>query len=217
MSGAAPEPTPLPRRTALQQRVSAAILNAAARTLATHGDSANLADVAEEAGVARATVYRYYPNRSRLVEELVRRTTENIHDGLVAARIDKVSVEEGITRAVRAFVDEGDAFVVLLHERRRSAESDFDRLVLPPIRQLLEVGRVQGHIRAEIQAVVLVETLLGIAAGVLRNSSLGRDDLVATISTVFLDGALAPPQPEVSRLDHARRARSQDQGERDEP
>lgn len=217
MSGAAPEPTPLPRKKALQQRVSAAILNAAARTLATHGDRANLADVAEEAGVARATVYRYYPNRSRLVEELVRRATESIHERLLAARVDKVSAEEGITRTVRAFVDEGDAFVVLVSERRHSEGSEFDRLVLPPIQRMLEIGRTQGQIRSDLQTVVLAEALMSIAAGVLRNSSLGRDDLVATISTVFLDGALAPPRPEVPRLEHARRARHRDQGERNEP
>ena len=204
MSGAVPEPTPLPRRKALQQRVSAAILNAAARTLATQGDRANLADVAEEAGVARATVYRYYPNRGALVDELVRRTTENIHERLVAARVDKVSVDEGITRAVRAFVDEGDAFVVLLGERRRSEGSEFDRLLLPPIQQLLQTGRSQGHIRPDIQPVVLAEALLGVAAGVLRNSSLGRDDLVATISTMFLDGARASSEPEAPRVEHAR-------------
>jgi TetR/AcrR family transcriptional regulator, mexCD-oprJ operon repressor len=217
MSGAAPEPTPLPRRKALQQRVSTAILNAAARTLATHGDRANLADVAEEAGVARATVYRYYPNRTRLVEELVRRATQSIHERLLAARVDKLPAEEGITRTVRAFVDEGDAFVVLVSERRHSERSEFDRLVLPPIRRLLEIGRAQGQIRSDIQTVVLVEALLSFAAGVLRNCSLGRDDLVATISTVFLDGALAPPRPDVPRLQRARRARRRDQGERDEP
>jgi AcrR family transcriptional regulator len=141
MSGAAPEPTPLPRKKALQQRVSAAILNAAARTLATHGDRANLADVAEEAGVARATVYRYYPNRSRLVEELVRRATESIHERLLAARVDKVSAEEGITRTVRAFVDEGDAFVVLVSERRHSEGSEFDRVR----RSLVLLHRVSSH------------------------------------------------------------------------
>ena len=116
-----------------------------------------------------------------------------------------------------AFVDEGDAFVVLVSERRHSEGSEFDRLVLPPIQRMLEIGRTQGQIRSDLQTVVLAEALMSIAAGVLRNSSLGRDDLVATISTVFLDGALAPPRPEVPRLEHARRARHRDQGERNEP
>src|SRR5687767_6892032 len=116
----APEPRPLSPRRALQERVSTAILNAAAHTFATRGDEANLADVAAAAGVARATVYRYYPNRRRLLEELARRAAESAHERLVSARINEVPVEEGLTRAIRAFVDEGDAFVVLVSERGRS-------------------------------------------------------------------------------------------------
>ena len=40
----------------------------------------NLDDVAVAAGVARATVYRYFPNRRRLLEELTRRTAEAAHE-----------------------------------------------------------------------------------------------------------------------------------------
>ena len=64
----AQEPTRLPLRQALHQRVSTTILEAAASTFAARGERANLGDVAVAAGVARATVYRYYPNRRRLLE-----------------------------------------------------------------------------------------------------------------------------------------------------
>jgi len=196
MTEPAPEATALPARKALQQRVSAAILSAAAQIFATHGDRANLADVAEAAGVARATVYRYYANREQLVEELVRRATERIHERLLTARIDQVPVEEGITRTMRAFVDEGDAFVVLMHERRRSAATDFDSLVVTELQRVLDAGRSQDRIRSEVPPVVLAEALLGTVAGVMRNCSLGRDDLVATIGTLLLEGALVAPQPD---------------------
>ena len=54
------EPAP---RQGLQQRVAAALLEAAARTLAQGGDKVSMHDVAAEAGVARATLYRYFPSR----------------------------------------------------------------------------------------------------------------------------------------------------------
>ena len=184
------EPTRLPRRQALQQRVSTTILAAAARTFATRGERANLADVAVAAGVARATVYRYYPNRRRLLEELTRHAAESAHERLVAARIDEVPVEEGLTRAIRAFVDEGDAFVVLVRERSRTEVDEFERLIATPLRRLFESARSEARIRHEIPAGVLAESLLGIVAGVLGNCSLGRDDTVAMIRTVFLEGAL---------------------------
>lgn len=187
-----PTPTPLPPRQALQQRVSAAILTAAARTFASRGEEANLADVAAEAGVARATVYRYYPNRRRLLEELARRAAESAHERLLAARVVELPVEEALTRTIRALVDEGDAFVVLARERGRTEGDEFERLVGGPLRRLLESGRSAGRIRQDVPAIVLAESLVAIVAGVLRHCSLGPDDAVAMITAVFLEGALAP-------------------------
>jgi AcrR family transcriptional regulator len=184
------EPSPLPPRQALQQRVAGAILDAAARTFAVRGESANLADVAVAAGVARATVYRYFPNRRRLVEELAHRAAEDAHARLEAARISDVAVEEGLTRAVRAFVDMGDAFVVLARERDRTEADEFDRLVARPLRDLLESGRSAGRIRQDIPTAWLADALVGIVAAALRHGSLGPDDTVATITSVFLDGVL---------------------------
>jgi AcrR family transcriptional regulator len=180
----------LPPRQALQRRVAGAILDAAARTFATRGERANLADVAVAAGVARATVYRYFPNRRRLLEELAHRAAEDAHARLEAARISEVPVEEGLSRAVRAFVDMGDAFIVLARERDWTEGDEFDRLVSRPLRGLLENGRLAGRIRQDISTAWLAESLVGIVAAALRHGSLGRDDTVATITIVFLDGVL---------------------------
>ena len=144
-------------------------------------------DVAEEAGVARATVYRYFPNRQHLLAELSRFAAEDAHSRLVAARIDEVPIEEGVSRAVRAFVDVGDSFPVLLAER--SQFGDFDRLVALPLRQLLERGRSSGSIRDDIPAAWLAESLLGTIMNVMRYGRLGRDDTVAAVTSVFLEGA----------------------------
>jgi TetR/AcrR family transcriptional repressor of mexCD-oprJ operon len=189
------EPSALPPRQALQQRVEAAILEAGARTFATRGEGVNLGDVALAAGVARATVYRYFPNRRRLLDELARRAAEDAHNRLTAARIDEVPVEEGVSRAVRAFVDVGDAFIVLVHGRGRSGADEFERLVAAPLRRLLESGRSSGRIRRDIPTAWLVESLVGVVVSVLRHGALGREDTVAAITSVFLDGARAAASP----------------------
>ena len=93
--------------------------------------------------------------------------------------------------------------VVLAHQRRRSEAGDFDRLVVAPLQRLLDTGRSHGRIRSEIPVVVLTEALLGFTAGALRSSSVGRDDLVAAISTVFLQGVLEPSKPGTIRPEHA--------------
>ena len=110
---------PAPRQ-ALQQRVAAAILDGAAQIFAVQGEQASMNDVAEAAGVARATVYRYFPNREALLDELARAAVSDVDARLASARIDEVSPEEGIARAVRALVDVGNSFVLLARERLRS-------------------------------------------------------------------------------------------------
>lgn len=180
-------------RQALQERVASAILDAAAGTFATGADDANLADVAAAAGVARATVYRYFPNRRHLLDELVRHAAQEASDRLAAARIEEVPVAEGITRAVRAFVDLGDAFVVLVRERYPAAPDGFEELVAAPLRRILEAGRSQGRIRSDVPSAWLAETLVGIVVGVMRHGALGRDDTVTAIASVFLEGAGTRP------------------------
>src|SRR5215208_6217147 len=78
------------RQTTLHARVSAAILEAAAAVLAERGEQASMADVAAAAGMARATVYRYFPNREALLEELGRLAVEEAGERLEAGRLGAV-------------------------------------------------------------------------------------------------------------------------------
>src|SRR5829696_6555676 len=115
-----------PERQPLQQRVAAAILDGAAHAFALQGDQANMNEVAEAAGVARATVYRYFPNREALLDELAQTAVHDVDMRLASARLDAVSPGEGVARAVRALVDVGNLFVVLARERPRSGADRFE-------------------------------------------------------------------------------------------
>ena len=85
---------------------------------------------------------------------------------------------------------------MLVRERGRTEGDEFERLIAAPLRRLFESARSEARVRHEIPPGVLAESLLGIVAGVLGNCSLGRDDTVATIRTVFLEGAFAPQRPD---------------------
>jgi TetR/AcrR family transcriptional repressor of mexCD-oprJ operon len=182
---------PAPRHT-LQQRVAAAILDGAAQIFAVQGEQASMNDVAEAAGVARATVYRYFPNRETLLDELARAAVSDVDARLASARIDEVAPEEGIARAVRALVDVGDSFVLLARERRRPDPERFEHRITQPLRELFERGQASGDIRKDITSARLTESLIGLIVGVLTSTpALGREDMTATISGLFLDGARA--------------------------
>jgi TetR/AcrR family transcriptional regulator, mexCD-oprJ operon repressor len=183
------DPAPRP---ALQQRVAAAILDGAAQLFASGGEQASMNEVAEAAGVARATVYRYFPNREALLDELAQTAVRDVDMRLASARIDAVSPEEGVARAVRALVDVGNLFVVLARERPRSGADRFERGLVEPLRQLVERGQASGVIRDDITAARLTESLIGLIVGMLTSTpALGREDMTATITSLFLDGARA--------------------------
>ena len=179
-------------RQALQQRVAAAILDGAARMFAVQGEQASMNNVAAAAGVARATVYRYFPNRQALFDELAQAAVSDADAQLAAARIDEVAPEEGIARAVRALVDVGDSFVLLARQRVRSDPERFERGLTQPLRDLFERGQASGDFRDDIASARLTESLIGLIVGVLSSTPpLGKEDMIATITGLFLDGARA--------------------------
>src|SRR5919112_1899345 len=174
----------------LQQRVTAAILDGAARLFAVEGDQASMNDVAIAAGVARATVYRYFPNRQALLDELAGVAIRSAGERLSAARIDEIPVPDGITRAVRALVDVGDLFVVLARERLRPEGEQFERHVGGPLRALVERGQAAGDIRGDVPSAWLTDALIGVVVNILSSPlQRGREDTVAAITSVYIDGA----------------------------
>jgi AcrR family transcriptional regulator len=180
-------------------------LEAAARVIAGQGESASMADVAAEAGVARGTLYRYFPSREVLLDELADVAAAAAGSRLAAARLDEVSAREGVVRTVRAFLDAGDAFIAIAREPTRSMR--FDELVAGPLRRLVERAQAEGRLRDDISAPWLAESLLALTvAFVVTCPSVGREDAVGMISGLYLDGAHA-------RLVRSSRERTEAEGE----
>jgi TetR/AcrR family transcriptional regulator, mexCD-oprJ operon repressor len=176
----------------LQQRVAAAILDGAARIFALQGEQASMNDVAAAAGVARATVYRYFPNRDALLDALAAEAVGAVETRLSSARVDEVAPEEGIARVVRALVGLGDSFVLLARARPRSDPERLERVLTQTLRRLFERAQADGEIRDDITSARLTDALIGLVVGVLTSTpSLGVDDMTATITGLFLDGARA--------------------------
>jgi TetR/AcrR family transcriptional repressor of mexCD-oprJ operon len=189
---------PAPRLT-LQERVSAAILEAAAQVLAARGEAASMSDVAAAAGVGRATVYRYFPSREALLERLADLALTVAGERLASAGLEKVPVEEGVERAVRVLVGVGDYFTVLARERVRPEAAQLDERLNAPLRALLERGQQGGELRPEVPAAWLTESLLALVVSILlTRPPLGDEDAVAAVTNLFLDGSRArsaPPDP----------------------
>jgi AcrR family transcriptional regulator len=175
---------------ALQSRVAGVIVAAAARALAARPDATSMGDVATEAGVARATVYRYFPSRQSLLDEVVAAGVERAGAGLRSARIAEVPVRDGVARAVRAILAGGAALVVAARQRPSERMDEFERAVAAPLHQLLVNSQRAGEIRDDVPARWLAEALLTLALGAVSiPPASGTDDSVAAVASVFLDGA----------------------------
>lgn len=179
-----------PSRDGLQDRVVNALLDAAARAFARRGDAASMSDVAAEAGVARATVYRYFGNRGSLEAAVAERGVTRARQALRAGRIEEVPVEEGVRRSVRALHDMGEAFAVMLRRRAHGGLPAFDAEVAGPLRRLLHAGQRSGDIRDDVPPAWLAESLMGLVGhAVVVPPGAGKEDTLASIAGLFLDGA----------------------------
>src|SRR5687767_282479 len=184
-----PGPMATNPKSALRERVGAAIIDAAATALARH-EQASMGEVAEAAGVARATLYRYFPTREALLEELARTTVARVAQALEAGRLDELAVDEAFLRAVRALVAIGDAFVVVARERDAAQAQDFEHVVARPLRALVERGQASGDLRDDVPSGWLLQSLLALVVSVLPSApGLGAEDAVQTIASLFLTGA----------------------------
>ena len=91
------------------QRNRAAILDAAARLFAST-DNVSLADVAEEAGVTRTTLYRHFSDRDALVDALIIHVATGVVPGLLD-EIESLPLADALSVL-------SHAVVTLAHEHR---------------------------------------------------------------------------------------------------
>jgi AcrR family transcriptional regulator len=174
-------------------RTAAAILDAAAHVLS-QNSSSNMADVAAAAGVSRATLYRYYPDREALLEALASHALADAATRLADAGLERAPVEEAIERIVRAVIAVGDRYAVIVRECVSIDPVEAERLLGAPMRAVFARGIDSGVFRQDLPVDVLLELFGGAlmaAVKLIERRQLGVEEASAATASVFLDGARA--------------------------
>jgi TetR/AcrR family transcriptional repressor of mexCD-oprJ operon len=180
------------RSTAIHDRVAGAILDAAADLIADGGEPPSMNEVAEAAGVARATLYRYFPTRERLLQDLTATAIDVTATRLAEADLDAVPVAEGIARIARVVAASGSKYAALVSQFGRGNISlEEQNRIKPMIDALLHRGIDDETFRGDITADelgFLFGSLLEAAARMAAEHQAGAEKAAALVTSVFLHG-----------------------------
>jgi len=148
----------MPQGAMLRDQVRAAILATAARALAERGDEVTLADVASAAGVARSTLYRYFPNRDALLHALTEAGAGEVSTLLGDAELDRLPATEALARVTRGLIATGAKYVALTRLRPKTddaAEAEIAGLLV----KLFRRGALEGAFRNDLPRAMAISSM----------------------------------------------------------
>jgi AcrR family transcriptional regulator len=168
------------------------ILTSAARTFADRGSAVSMTEIAARSGVGRATLYRHFPTREILLQELQRVVVESVGQGLRAAELETLAAPAALDRAVRVVLAVGHEYAVVIREQVPVPRDVADQLVRDPIREMLTRGQAEGVLRRECSLEWLEDMFIGLVQAGLQQIVRRGADLDATARAVvsaYLEGA----------------------------
>ena len=173
------------------ERTRAVILEAAARVLGRRPDAA-MADIADEAGVGRATLYRHFPTRDSLLQGAEEAGIAELTEGIEAANLGELTVERAIARLTSVFMRTGAKYAAFITQDDDHQDSVDKQRVIQPVRDVIDRGVREGVLRADPPTDVLFEMFSALLERSLWLTVAGTiTPEVATDAVVdlFLDGA----------------------------
>lgn len=184
----------MPRSPGLRDHVAAAILDTAARVLAERREAASLAEIADAAGIARSTLYRYFPSREALLSALAETAAADIAARVSESGLATLPVTDALARVTRGFIATGSKYIALAYLWPKPADAA-DELASGPLLDLFRRGVADGTFRSDLPAETLLASYGDLLEGAITRAgagggtNIGTEDASAAVLTLFLDGA----------------------------
>lgn len=172
------------------------ILRAAARLLA-DDPAISMQRIAEEAAVARPTVYRRYPTREALVGAILQEATTEMLAAVREAVGDGRDPVTTLRQVIVALADIGASYPILLgtsglqlHHRHGGGRADPRRAeAFAALDGVIERAQVEGHIKADLDPALLRQSILGALALSIRSKASSSSEVGELVAGLLLDGA----------------------------
>ena len=175
------------------------MLDRAARLLS-EDPAAGMAEIAAESGVGRATLYRHFPTRERLIEAITARAIDEVEKAIAASRLDEGTAGEALQRLIAALLEVGDRYRFLLVQDTLQATGeqrrDIEERLRGPLLALFERGSSAGEFSRSLSPVWMTAAFGAVCAAALHEVAIGhldQADAEAMVAATLLHGLLERP------------------------
>ena len=179
--------------TAIRDRTLAAILAAASKMIAERGQSVSMHDIAESAGVGRATLYRYFPTREALIVQLFETAVDEASRGVDSLDLASLPVCQAVERLTLEMLSFADTYrTVLMDEAVEGLRHRAKDVIGPKLEGLFGERIESGELSSEIDPVSLVRYFGGLvrmAAFMVADSGRDRVKVASEVANLFCNGA----------------------------
>ncbi|MEO1191845.1 MAG: TetR/AcrR family transcriptional regulator [Pseudomonadota bacterium] len=185
------------------------LLNAAGAVLARNPGAA-MAEIAEKAGVGRATLYRHFPTREDLIRALVLESLRQIDEATQDIAIDRLSAEQALAEIVQCIVPLGDRFRFLANEATVLNDPEIKATYsrqLDELGALVEAMKAEGSLDRAVPTawvVAAIDALIYAAWNSVDDGAVARRDAAALAFRTVIRGL----GPAASAAAQNRRSRS---------
>jgi TetR/AcrR family transcriptional repressor of mexCD-oprJ operon len=173
-------------------RTRRAILDAAARALGRQAD-AGMADIAVEAGVGRATLYRHFPTRESLIRGVQDAGSAELVAAFASAGLDDLPADRAIARITGIFLRTGAKYAAVISREDEHREHAARDKAIKPIRKVIARGIRDGELRSDLPGDALFElysALIARAQLLTITETITPEQAADAVVGVFLEGAL---------------------------
>lgn len=169
------------------------LLDAATQALSKN-PGASMNDIAEAAGVGRATLYRYFPSRDELIRSLTLESYQQVNAALEPVLARNLRGGDLLLEILEVIIPMGDRYHFLLSERSFVDDPEIQALEVQSAHdwsKLFEHFKDEGLIAPEVPiawAVATLESLIYTAWISVHEGYIARRDAAQLVYRTFLTG-----------------------------